>query len=194
LARGISATVLLHPRQEEKRTGGDIGIVLIRPNIGLQGISAGTLTVDEYKRGLLCQAKMNRRTGRGWGPLTRNQQKMLADRTDYLSLLLYNYSDKERRALMPFQWQVCAGSALSDVESWLNSGAFPSLTTSENIIHQLGDCKIGTERNDLMDQLIAPAVRDSLIIKIGWPPGRSPRRNFVLRQQRVEKKLQILHN
>ena len=33
LARGISATVALHPRQIEKMTGGDIGLVLVRPNV-----------------------------------------------------------------------------------------------------------------------------------------------------------------
>ena len=83
LARGISATVVLHPHQVEKMTGGDIGLVLIRPNVGHQRIQLGTLIVDRfYRRGLLCQAKINRRAGGGWGRFKPKQEKLLADRTD----------------------------------------------------------------------------------------------------------------
>ena len=48
LARGISATVVLHPRQVEKMTGGDIGLVLIRPNVGRQRIQVGTPPNDLF--------------------------------------------------------------------------------------------------------------------------------------------------
>jgi len=175
LARGISATVALHPRQIEKMTGGDIGLVLVRPNVGRQRIQVGTLNVDKcYRRGLLCQVKMNRRSGRGWGSFTTNQQNVLVERTDYLTLLLYEYKDKSRRDLMPFQWQVCAGRTLSDVERWLKSGSFPNLSNSTDIIQQLGSGKVGTENSDLIDQFIAPPNRESLVIKIGWPPGEGP--------------------
>lgn len=186
LASGIAATVSLHPREIEKRTGGDIGLVLIRPNVNFHPIRKGMLNVDEhYSRGLLCQAKIKRRfrSGRNarWGNFTANEKKVLRNRIEYLALLLYEYINAQRNILKPFQWQVCGGANFKDVECWLKSGVFPSLLTSEEIIRQLAGGKIGTAQKDIIDQLIAPAVRGSLVIHVGWPPGKSPPSNFLLR-------------
>ena len=57
---------------------------------------------------------------------------------------------------MPFQWQVCAGRTLNDVERWLKSGSFPNLSNSTDVIQQLGSGKVGAENSDLIDQFIAP--------------------------------------
>ncbi len=198
LASGISATVTLHPREVEERTGGDIDLVLIRPNVNFHPFRKGTLTVDQhYSRGLLCQAKIKRRSPAGhkakWGDFTQSQRKILRNRTQYLALLLYEYHNAERSTLMPFQWQVCGGANFKDVECWLKSGVFPSLLTSEKIIHRLADDKIGTGQKDIIEQLIAPAVRGSLVIRVGWPPGQGPSQNFFLRQGTFQNQSQTQH-
>jgi hypothetical protein len=53
-------------------------------------------------------------------------------------------------------------------------GQFPNLLTSEKIISLLGKAKIGTDDKQIIEQYICPRVRDTLIIKIGWPPGEEP--------------------
>jgi hypothetical protein len=128
LAVGVSATATLHPREVEGETGGDLGLVLIRPNVNSHRLEQSTLIVDQdYRRGLLCQAKIKRRMSRRhnaqWGGFTVNQRKLLPDRMGYLALLLYEYEDTQRRSLLPFQWQVCAGTKFDDVEEWLKSDA-----------------------------------------------------------------------
>src|SRR4029077_9602721 len=102
-----------------KKTGGDIGLVLIRPNVNHERFRMRPLTVDEhYSRGLLCQTKIKRRNAR-WGGFTPNQKKILSNRTEYLALLLYEYKDAERKALMPFQWQSCARMNFKGIERML---------------------------------------------------------------------------
>jgi hypothetical protein len=201
LASGISATVTLHSRKVEGRTGGDIGLVLIRPNINSHPIRKEMLIVDQhYSRGLLCQAKIKRRFLAGrkalYGGLSSNQRKVPTNRAEYLALLLYEYDDPERHNLLPFKWQICTGVNLKDIGSWLKSGVFPSLSNSEKIIRQLADGKIGTGQKDIIEQLIAPAVRSSLVIRIGWPPGKGPPSNFLLRmgilQNQTQAQLQHL--
>jgi hypothetical protein len=55
LARGLIADVTLHKRDTERVTGGDIGFMIIRPQISNHG---HILQVGNYRRGLLCQAKI----------------------------------------------------------------------------------------------------------------------------------------
>src|SRR5208282_2298875 len=144
----------LHPREKEESTGGDIGLVLIRPNVNLHQFRRGALIVDEhYGRGLLCQAKIKHRSPAGrralWGSFTPNQRKVLRNRTEYLALLLYEYANTERKKLIPFQWQMCGGVNFKNVEHWLKSGVFPSLSNSEKIIRLLAGGKIGTGQKNI---------------------------------------------
>lgn len=69
IARGLIATVSFHDRDVEGKTGGDFGIVLVRPDLHRARYLGSTLTVEpEYRRGLLCQAKIFRRNSQ-WGEL-----------------------------------------------------------------------------------------------------------------------------
>lgn len=177
IANGISVTTTLHPRDIEKKTGGDLGIMFVRPNVTEQISSQFAIDLD-YRRGLLCQAKIKRRqtaTRKSrWGNFTPNQKNILPNRLEYLSLILYEYTDAERQHLAPFRWQLCSGAQMSDVEHWLNADDFPGPLMSEIIITRLGKDKIGTDDKRIIDQYICPNLRDTLVIKIGWPPGQEP--------------------
>ena len=196
LANGISATTTLHPRETEKKSGGDIGIVFVRPNVTEQMPSI--LDVDpEYHRGLLCQAKIKRRAAKNskpkWGDFTDNQKKVLLTRLNYLSLLLYEYKDNARHRLAPFGWQLCHNAKFHEVEQWLKSGRFPDLLTSERIISLLGKAKIGTDDKHIIEQCICPCVRDTLIVKIGWPPGEEPPAQIHVSHQLEQEQKQYIH-
>ncbi len=196
LANGISATTTLHSLETEKKSGGDIGIVFVRPNVTKQMPSI--LDVDpEYHRGLLCQAKIKRRaTGKSkpkWGDFTPNQRTVLRTRLNYLSLLLYEYKDDARHLLAPFGWQLCYNVKFYEVEKWLKSGQFPDLWTSERIISLLGEAKIGTDDKQIIEQCICPCVRDTLIVKIGWPPGEEPPAQIHVSHQMEQEQKQYIH-
>lgn len=91
LASGISATTTFHPREVEKNTGGDIGIVLYRPSVE-SGLDGNTLEIhQDHARGILCQAKISRRPQRRssvcWGSLTPRQKEVLASKTQRIGRL-----------------------------------------------------------------------------------------------------------
>jgi hypothetical protein len=64
IARGLIATVSFHHRKTEERTGGDLGIVLVRPDVQESYAWSELAIKSDYKRGLLCQAKVFRRDSR----------------------------------------------------------------------------------------------------------------------------------
>ncbi len=99
----LIADISLHKREVEKITGGDFGLTITRPQMLFDPPSDwsphyGHLQITEYQRGLLCQAKIKRRTDK-WGSLSKRQKDVFPSRMKYLGLLLYEYSDKERRKL-----------------------------------------------------------------------------------------------
>jgi hypothetical protein len=168
----LVATVSFHSPRVEGKTGGDLGIVLLRPDIQQARHGSLELTVNqEYRRGLLCQAKIFRRTSQ-WGKLSPSEERALADKLDYTALLLYRYADQngERRELSPFMWQLMAGAAIPQVSQWLSLGEFPSLQSSRQILDALASDQIGTGDKHKIDKEITPPLRPSLIIKIGWKP------------------------
>lgn len=171
LARGLIADVTLHRRETERVTGGDIGFMIIRPQVNDRG---KTLNVEDYRRGLLCQAKLKRSNGK-WGSFTRRQKKVLPERMRYLGLLLYSYDDEERRQLKQFQWQLCnSAPSIKDVTQWFRRDNFPSLTSSNTIIKGVGDGQIGTDNDTILNEIVAPTGNPALTIKIGWPNGGPP--------------------
>ena len=187
ITRGPIATVHFHPRKVEERTGGDFGLVFTRPNIRRVTHSRSRLTIDsDYQRGLLCQAKVFGR-GSAWGKLSAIQRKLLRDRLSYLVLLLYRYTDQdgERRQLEPFSWQETRDAGMEEISGWLKSDTFPKRTGSRQIITELAQGAIGTDDKKIISDHIAPEVRPSLKITVGWPEGHGPGREVQLAQSTV---------
>lgn len=163
-AQGLIAQVTLHGKEDEAKTGGDLGLLISRP-IAIDSYRHISIRRN-YRRGLLCQAKL-KKPARTWGRFTRNQAKVLPQRIDYLALLLYRYS--EEWALEAFCWQLCRGASLKDMRSWLRSDSFPNLLESRAILLGLGNGNIGTDNERIVDEIICPAGARFLEIKIDWP-------------------------
>src|SRR4029453_4592374 len=70
IAEGLVAEVRLHGRTTEAVSGGDLGVLLVRPHVSLEWNVA---RVRDYRRGLLCQAK--RRLGRRYEGVTPSQKQ-----------------------------------------------------------------------------------------------------------------------
>jgi hypothetical protein len=193
---GLIAEVSLHNKRVEGLTGGDFGLTIIRPQVQMSSCGHGqaVLTKDEYCRGLLCQAKIKRRKG-NWGPMNPNQKKVLPDRLSYLGLLLYSYTDKERQQLNEFEWLLCQGASLSDVEGWLKSDKFPDTKSSGEIISLLGNAYIGTNDPEIIKKIIMPKNKPYLSIRIFWPPDKDPGEEILisLPQQVNQKRKQNVH-
>ena len=176
IAQGLIATVSFHPREIEGKTGGDLGIVVIRPDVQGMRFSGQYLTVDhDYRRGLLCQAKIFRRNSR-WKGLSSNQQRTLLGKLSYFGLLLYRYADQEadRRNLKPFAWQLAHEATIQQIQSWFASDCFPDPLNSRQVIQALINGKIGTDDKELIGKDIAPRLRRSLTITIRWKDGDDP--------------------
>lgn len=195
ISSGLIAEVTLHKRSTEKITGGDIGILIIRPNIFEQG---DYLRIIDYRRGLLCQAKLKNRKGQ-WGSFTERQMQVLPERLSYLALLLYSYSDKARRSLNPFLWQLCKVAELSEVQNWMRNDNFPELVTSDHIIAPLGSGKIGVDNDCIIDSVISPSRNPTLVIRVTWPDDQRPGgsgsevRIYSRQENQVKQQIRIRH-
>jgi hypothetical protein len=194
ISRGLVASVHFHPREIEKRTGGDFGVVLVRPVVRRSFSSEFEVEIDcDYRCALLCQAKMFRRSSR-WGRIGQKQQEILKDRLKYLSLVLYRHADqkKERRDLLPVRWQLTHDATLTEMNNWLRNDRFPSPQESQEIIRALAQGLIGTDDKETIDEYIAPPLRPSLEISIRWRDF-SPGTTVQLREtaMRLEQHVQV---
>ena len=192
VAHGLIAEFSLHKRTTERITGGDIGILIIRPSIERE---YDYLKIYDYRSGLLCQAKLKNNQGK-WGRLTNNQLKVLKDKLSYFSLLLYSYEDLERRHLSPFKWKICDSAGIDEIQEWLNRDNFVGLLPSDDIIIQLGTGKIGTNNDEIIDKYISPASNPVLVIRITWPDGKGPgsevfvqRKSSIIKEEKVKIRL-----
>lgn len=174
IARGLVATVAFHPKHVEGKTGGDLGIVFVRPDVQ-ESFGWSELTVnDDYKRGLLCQAKLLGRES-NWGTLTKAQKNNLPNKLKYSCLMLYKYLDKEKKKLHPFEWQLTSGTSMADVLQWLRSGIFPALKKSREVLNALVNGKIGTDDPEVIEREITPPMkRTSLTIRVHWKGDNPP--------------------
>jgi hypothetical protein len=166
-ATNLVADVSLHKRDTEKLTGGDFGLTLVRPV--LSGFGPWT----KGERGLLCQAKIRRRSG-AWGRLTPNQERILSDRTRYLALLLYSYSDPARQCLNEFKWQLCRDMTINKVKGCLTRSEFPSAIGSKEVIERLGNSTAGTNDPSKIREIIRPEGMPHLELRIFWPDDKAP--------------------
>ncbi len=182
-SQGLIAEVTMHPRYVEQTTGGDFGLSLVRPVVTDRGDFL-EVEEDDCERGLICQAKVRRRDGH-WGDLTPTQRTTLKDRTDYLAICLYDYADPERKKLKPFQWQVCKGTSIGDVTTWVRQDTFPSTIESTALITRLGTGQIGTSDPVALREVIHPEHQrgriPSIVIRVTWR-GDKPTRPLWIKQ------------
>jgi hypothetical protein len=172
VSSGLIATVHFHSKAVEKKTGGDFGLVLIRPD--LHQTRAELKINGDYESGLLCQAKVFRRSAK-WGDFSPTQKRVLPAKLGYSVLVLYQYFDQiERRRLSPFQWQLTSGSTVENVSHWLKTNQFPDLQRSNQIIGALAQDRIGTDNKKVISEFIAPPSRPSLEIRVRWRDGEGP--------------------
>jgi hypothetical protein len=175
VSSGLIATVNFHSKNVEKKTGGDFGLVLIRPDFHGAEYNESKLIINhDYRRGLLCQAKVFRRSKK-WGDLSRTQKQVLPERLGYFALVLYQYCNPiERRKLSPFQWQLTSGNTVENISLWLKTNQFPDLQTSNQIVGSLAQDRIGTDDKKIISEFIAPPSRPSLEIRVRWRDGEGP--------------------
>lgn len=192
VSKGLIADVTFHDPQRERKTGGDLGLAVVRPRI-----RANTSELEiqfDQRQGILCQAKLRRRSSRGpekWGLLTKTQRNILPGRTSYLALLLYQYADTARRELHPFSWQLCSGMQVEDIEECLKTDNFPNPKFSDTVIKSLSAGEVGTNNEREISEWICPASRPSLVIRIGWKPGGQPDAIHQLSRTRQRQQIQI---
>ena len=173
LSRGIIAEVSWHPTHKEKKSGGDFGLVFIKPKIVML---YGVTTIDgEEIAGLLVQAK-RKLYNKKCGTLRENQVVVLAPRLKYTSILLYRFSDSANRELEPFCWRLCEGKRMSTIIKWLDKADFPPHLTmkTEDILRKLHNGSIGTTQMDKIESYISPPGSNAMIIEVKWKDGHPP--------------------
>ncbi len=176
IAEGLIAEMELHTLKTEEKTGGDFGFVISRPKLLLHGEFSPDeelIITENYRRGLLTQAKLKNDKGK-WNDFTKIQKNKLPQHLEYLALLLYEYQDKNRRDFEKFKWQLCAGSTFEEVKRWLKTNNMPTPFDSNYIINNLGTAKIGTEDENIIKEVICPPQNQTLTIHIHWPGGDPP--------------------
>ena len=189
VARGLVATVSFHSKEVEKKTGGDLGIVFVRPDV--QWMGHVLWKKNDYQRDLLCQAKIFRRNSR-WNRIQPKQSKVLRGKLDYAALLLYRYSDQggDRRELAPFAWQLTRGTTIRQINGWLVSDSFPEPQNSNQILHNLASGRIGTDDPNVIGRDIAPPQRPTLVIKVQWKKPDDPGEKIYIEQISTEARQQ----
>jgi hypothetical protein len=186
LSSGLVAEASWHKRATETNTGGDFGLVVVRPRVAFGNDS---LRITEgHHSGLLVQAKRKLMKGR-WRGLTRTQLSLLPERLSYSALVLYELLDESSRELAPIRWQLCEGHRITTVKRWLREGSFPQLVSSSDIIVGLGKGGIGTDDRKIIENFVAPVGERTLVIRIHWhgrkPPSSEVRVMHQSRQQAV---------
>jgi len=78
VATGVVARVTYHEPHVERKSGGDLGLMVCRPQVS-RHIIRQYLSCRLHRQGLLCQGKREHRDG-SLGELTKNQRKVLPER------------------------------------------------------------------------------------------------------------------
>jgi len=182
ISHGLIGRVAHHPRHVEKKTGGDFGLVVARPDVEHRFETR----VSMHSQGLLVQAKKQSKTGT-LGRLTAMQRSVLPARLDYTAFLLYMYAVCGAE-LAPFGWLFARGRALTAVEADLArlKGTNPksirdyqriltsSVASSTDVIEALSRGECGTADQRVIDAEICPAAASSVTVEITWRDGKPP--------------------
>lgn len=191
VSHGLIGRVVHHPRHIEKKTGGDFGLVIGRPQVEHRW---GT-DVCMHTQGLLVQAKKQSKTGRV-GKLTKVQRTVLPAKLEYTAFVLYMYSGSGTE-LAPFAWVCADGRQLQAVEADLArlNGAHPktissfreimigSVASSTDMIEAVSQGALGTSDKRVIDAEICPALTSSVTIEVTWRDGKPSEPPQTIRQQ-----------
>jgi hypothetical protein len=188
---GLIASVTPHTKAHEgKVSAADLGIVILRPQVWLNGWGNETIECSrDHATGLLAQAKLahhkKRRKGYSWNTLQKKQEDLFPDRHAYHSLLLYRLKGAELSEFQPLRWQLCRDHTVEDVKQWLRSDLFPEEQPSSALLKKLFDGEIGTPDPKIIEAVIAPNKGDfrAIEIRIFWPDGSGPPPSLHYQQQ-----------
>ena len=189
-AMGLVADIVLHNRRQEGKTGGDFGLIVVRPQI--IGDNDSTDIKRGHSSGLLCQAKLRNEKGK-WGSFTDNQKEVLPECLDYTSLVLYSFVDNARSELNPLAWKLCKGNSFSEVEKLLNKSKVDGTRDTADIVKRLGRSEIGTDNQALIDKYISPSSQHHLEIRIDWPEDSEPKKPTEIKIQHKQKTQSTVH-
>lgn len=170
LSKGIVAKVSYHEPHIEKRTGGDLGLVIARPIV--TPISTDRLRYKVAQQGLLTQAKRENEKKK-FGSFTKKQQLLLPQHLSYAAILLYTYTVREEYQLAPFLWFVCKGDTFEDVKNILAdyNWCMEEVKTSSIIFEKLWTFQIGTNDDKVIKNHICPEDAPHILIEITWRDG-----------------------
>jgi hypothetical protein len=169
LSADIFAESRFHKRSVEAKTGADFGLLIVRPFVQY---TSHSLAITMAKQGLLCQAKLRHEDV--WGTLTKTQKKVLKNRTQFLSLVLYSYADEKLTKLNPIEWQPCNGVTLRKLSNWLKYQSFPKKLSTADLVRALGSGELGTDDAALIRDIIDGSNVPVIVITIDWPDDRRP--------------------
>lgn len=169
LSADVFAESRFHRRSVETKTGGDFGLLIVRPFLQF---TDHYLAITMAKQGLLCQAKLRHESV--WDSLTDNQNEVLKNRTQFLSLVLYSYANEELTKLNPIEWQPCNGVTLRRLSKWLKDGSFPKKVSTAELVRALGNGELGTDDEAIVRDVIAQSNVLVIVITIDWPDDRRP--------------------
>jgi hypothetical protein len=188
LAENMVVKVSYHEPHIEKKTGGDLGLVLVRPEVAIE---PDRLRFTESEQGLLCQAKRQSATNGALGELKLNQRKVLKKSLGYTAFLLYMYQSIDESLLAPFAWLLGANNTLREIErsfkrlanlhpqkvSEIGERIGQQVYESGDILARLAEGSIGTHHQSTIKEQICLAPFFKLEIKWGKkPPSDLPLR------------------
>ena len=168
LSKNLIARITYHEPEMEKISGADFGLAVIRPNVSK--IKQNRLKESMHKQGLLCQAKRQKDNGK-MGTLTDHQKEIAPSCLKYYSIVLYTYSDKNRKNLQPFSWSNHEWDDIYDIEDFLKYYEEEDKILSDEIIEFLGRGEIGTGDQNIINSIICPDDTTHLKIEVTWSTG-----------------------
>ena len=174
LTDGLVARVRKQQPSEERRTGGDFGLLVVEPQFQLRWGEQLLLRRGGFKQGLLVQAKRRGLDGR-WNQLTSTQEENLPERQAYTAVVLFEFNQSNPRDLCSFRWYPIADYLVSEVSRWLKLGEFPEAIDTVAIVDSLSRRELGTDDEEIISREICPEAGEYLVIEIDWKDGQDPK-------------------
>jgi len=173
VTNGLIARVSRHGLAEERKTGGDFGLLVVEPLFRLRW--GPYLEVERVgrKRGILVQAKRCLHGGR-WNQLTDKQEQRLPERMAYAALLRYEFADVDNRQLNEFRWTLLAQREISEAIEWLRSGNFPGSVDTADLVAGLSRGSYGTDDPQIIERNICVDAGPSVVVEVDWEEGTDP--------------------